>query len=100
MKYRVSIRPDALFDIIEAAKWYDEKQLGIGKEFSETVRSEIRSLSEKALMHAVRFKRKNVPWFIPPRFPYKIVYRIESDCVVVYAVTHAARQDREWKKRV
>lgn len=38
-------------------------------------------------------------WFYPPRFPYRIVYRIEGDIIVVYAVLNAKQHDRHWRTR-
>jgi toxin ParE1/3/4 len=100
MTYRLEIRPTATADIFEAASWYDKKQAGVGSDFSHTVLAAIESMVETPLIHAIRNKRKGSRSFIAPRFPYKIHYRIEDEVVVVFAVIHAARRDREWMKRI
>ena len=99
MIYRLEIRPAATRDVFEAAQWYDQKQSGIGHEFSAHILAAIESMAQTPLVHAIRNKRKKVRWFIPSRFPYKIYYRVEGEVVVVLAVIHSARHDREWMKR-
>ncbi len=37
MTYRLEIREDALADIEEAARWYDEQEAGLGAEFAGEV---------------------------------------------------------------
>ena len=100
MIYQVIVRPAARFDIAEAESWYNKQQPGVGGEFSETIEAAIDSLAETPLTHAIRIKRKSIRWFVAPRFPYKVVYRIEGQSVVVVAVTHTARDDRTWLKRI
>jgi toxin ParE1/3/4 len=100
MSFRLVIRPAAHADIIEAASWYEEQQSGVGNDFSNTSRTAIRALAEAPLTHAIRIRRKSVRWFVAPRFPYKIIYRIEGDAVVVFAVIHTARHDRAWLRRL
>ena len=48
----------------------------------------------------VRYRRKLVRWTYPPRFPYRIVFGVFGDEVVIYAVIHACRHDRNWKRRI
>jgi plasmid stabilization system protein ParE len=42
------------------------------------------------------------PLAIPDRFPYRVIYEVvESErTVIVAAVLHAARHDREWQRRI
>jgi plasmid stabilization system protein ParE len=44
--------------------------------------------------------RKNIRWQYPERFPYRVIYEVLEDTVVIAAVLHAARHDRHWQKRV
>jgi plasmid stabilization system protein ParE len=63
------------------------------------VNGTIDSLTEQALLFRVRYRRKNVRWAFPRRFPYRICYYVEAQTVHVFAVVHAARHDREWRRR-
>jgi len=35
-----------------------------------------------------------------PAAPYRIVFRVIQDTVVIYTVLHSARHERHWQKRV
>jgi plasmid stabilization system protein ParE len=68
--------------------------------FALTVLAAIDSLPENPLIYQKRERRKAVRWFLPPRFPHRIVYRIDGSLITVFAVLHAARHDREWRRRL
>lgn len=99
MSYQVDIHPDALADIVTTAAWYEEQQPGLGSDFTRTVCHAINTLPVNPLIYRIRERRRNIRWFIPPRFPYRIVYRVRGDWITVAAVIHSARHDREWRKR-
>ena len=97
MSYSLEIRPDALSDIAEAAAWYEERESGLGIEFARAIREAIGHLASNPLAH--RLRRWNVRWFLPSRFPYRIVYRVQGELITVIAVLHTARHNRHWKER-
>jgi plasmid stabilization system protein ParE len=98
--YRLEIRPDALADIEEAARWYAEQRSGLGAEFAREVVGAIDTLLRNPLSYRVRHKRKNIRWKLLDRFPYRIVFRITDDLITVLAVIHSARHDRQWRRRL
>ena len=73
---------------------------GLGEEFVLAVNEKIDTLTDQALVFRVRYRRRNTRWVYPRRFPYRICYYIEDQSVYIFAVVHAARHDRKWKKRV
>jgi plasmid stabilization system protein ParE len=100
VKYDLFIRPAAYADIDDAAEWYEERQPGLGIEFARTVIEAIDGLATNPLIHRLRDRRRKVRWFLPPRFPYRICYRVDSNLITVFAILHSARHDRHWKKRL
>ena len=100
MTWQLDIREEALTDIEAAADWYEEQQPGLGKDLAHTIRQAINRLTANPLIHRLRERRRNVRWFLPDRFPYRICYRVQGDLITVFAVIHAARHDRHWKRRV
>ena len=91
MIYRREIRPDALAEIESAADWYEAQQVGLGLEFARAMFRAIDDLALNPLIHRLRNTRGNLRWFIPQRFPYRIVYRVHRDRIMVIAVLHCAR---------
>ena len=77
MSYRLAIHGDALGDIETVAAAYEEQQPGLGADFSRAVRQAINKLPANPLIYCLREHRRQVRWFLPPRFPYRIVYRVK-----------------------
>lgn len=101
MNLRLVIRPEARADMIEAAMWYEEKQTGLGADFSQEVLNAINSLDAKASLYRVRARCRchEVRWLYPERFPYRVMYFVEAGTVTVFAVIHAKRHHAAWNER-
>jgi len=100
VSYRLVVRPEVDTDLIEAEAWYEQQKAGLGREFLLAARETIEGLSANPLIYQIRSRRKQVRWAYPPRFSYRIVFRVIGDSVVVYAVVHTARHNRHWKPRL
>ena len=100
MRFVLDILPGAIADITAAARWYENQRQGLGTQFALEANKTIESLADEALRHRVRYRRKSARWIYPRRFPYRICYYVERETVHVFAVIHAKRHDREWKKRL
>ena len=100
MSYRLVVRPEVDADLLEAEAWYEEKQPRLGHEFLRAARETMARLPQNPLLYRIRHRTKQVRWTYPRRFPYRIVFRVIRDTVVIYAVIHAARHDREWQRRI
>lgn len=98
MRYQLVVRPQVEADIVEAAAWYEQQQQGLGVEFTQAIRDEIRRLIENPHLYRVRHRRFGIRWLNVSRFPYRIVYRVQAAELVVLAVLHSARHDRRWKE--
>ena len=66
--------------------------------------AEVRSSIERALNNPEAFPRfrdnPTVRRVLTRRFPYRFFFIVRPDAMVVFAVLHAARQDRTWKHRI
>jgi plasmid stabilization system protein ParE len=102
MSWRVEFRPEVETDVAEAAVWYEARQPGLGSEFVEEVIRVWDSLAGIPLLNCRRHPTRNIRWRYPDRFPYRVIYEVnESEqTLIVAAVLHAARHDREWQRRV
>jgi plasmid stabilization system protein ParE len=100
VSFRLLVRPEVDADLREAKMWYERQRPGLGVEFLQIVRRAMSSLPDNPYRYSVRDRRFQVRWFYARPFPYRIVYRVLQDTVVVYTVLHAARHERRWQKRV
>jgi toxin ParE1/3/4 len=102
MNWRVEFRPEVEQDVAEAAAWYEARQPGLGAEFVEEIIRVWDALSDNPLLNCRRHPTRNIRWRYPDRFPYRVVFEVmePEQTVVVAAVLHAARHDREWLRRL
>lgn len=97
MTWQVKFNARVEDDMRQAAAWYESKRAGLGNEFIDEVIKVWRSLADGPMLGARKHPVKNIRWRYPMRFPYRIIYEVnESEgLVVVLAVLHAARRERE-----
>ncbi|MEW6095732.1 MAG: type II toxin-antitoxin system RelE/ParE family toxin [bacterium] len=98
MKYKVIIRPEAEDDLKEAFLWYEDRRLGLGYDFLLQVDAGIMFIERNPEVNSLEYKgtRKH----LIKRFPYKIIYLIEKERIIVLAVIHGKRSPNLLKKRL
>lgn len=84
-------------ELTEAADYYDRESPGLGTAFLDVVEACVSEILEHpeagAPIHADVRRR------LAPRFPYGVVYAVESDVVRVLAVMHLKRRPMYWVDR-
>ena len=100
MSRRLIVRPEAEFDIIEAAVWYEGREPGLGLEVMAEIRAAINRALQDPLAYLRLRKRPHVRRILVRQFPYRVFYIVRTDAIVVFAVIHASQHDRNWKRRL
>jgi len=85
-------------EMIEAAVFYDAASNGLGNDFLEDVQQAIDRLcvypmSGEAVAPGLRK-------ILLHRFPFNVMYSIETDVILVIAIAHHGRQPGYWQTRV
>jgi len=98
MKYKVIVRPEAEDDLKEAFYWYEDKRTGLGYDFLLQVDAGINFIYRNPEIHSIEYKgtRKH----LIKRFPYKIIYLVEEEKIIILAVLHGKRRPDLIKKRI
>lgn len=98
MKYRVIVRPEAEEDLKKVFSWYEDNRTGLGYDFLLQVDAGINFIKRSPEIHPIEYKgtRKH----LIKRFPYKIIYFIEEEKIIVLAVLHGKRSPDLLKNRV
>ena len=97
MTLDVVFRRAARAEFDRAALWYEERQPGLGLQFT----SEIDRAVNLAAEHPDRFpvKHRDIRCVQARRFPYTVFYSVETTQIVVLAVFHARRDPVVWQTR-
>jgi len=94
---KLQVRLAALQDMEDAHAWYESQRPGLGEEFLRAVDQVMTAVSE----HPLRFRALvlDTRQALVRRFPYRVLYRVFGDQVVVVACFHARRDPRRWQQR-
>jgi plasmid stabilization system protein ParE len=96
-RYRLVIRPEADRELAEAARWYEERERGLGREFLRAFRAATDVLRRNPSLYRIVVEQARR--VLLRRFPYSIFYEIHGTDVVVLACFHEARDPEEWQRR-
>ena len=89
---KIRILPPARFDLIDGYWFYEEREIGLGDYFIESILADIDSLVIYAGIHLIHLGKHRM---IASKFPYSIFYLIDSNKVGIHAVLDN-RRDPEW----
>ena len=93
----VDLLPEAGRDFDESFDWYAERSANAAARFAAAVDEALRVVAsdpERFAVVAPRHRACRVQGF-----PFRVIYRIEPECVVVVAIAHAKRRPVYWKGR-
>jgi plasmid stabilization system protein ParE len=97
VRWRLHEAADA--ELLEAAKWYDAKESGLGEQFVDEYQKAIERILQSPTrfpkLETVRTKR-TIRRCLVKRFPYYVAYEIVGDLVTVLAIAHTKRQPNYW----
>ncbi|MBZ5542095.1 MAG: type II toxin-antitoxin system RelE/ParE family toxin [Acidobacteriia bacterium] len=85
----VKILPEAVSDITEAYRWYENKAKGLGLEFVRAVDARLDFIRRNPLASSPI--HKDARRILLRRFPYGLYYLVEDEWIAVLACFHARR---------
>ena len=98
MNYKISIQPEAEYDLEEAYKWYEEKSRGLGSEFIRAFDASLSAIQRSPFACPVIYRE--IRRKLMRRFPYGIFYVLESETIYIIACFHVKRDPRQWQRRL
>ena len=96
MKRALVVGPIAEREIVTAARWYEARQLGLGRAFIEEVLRALDAIEEAPESFPTLrepYRRK-----LLDRFPYAVIYKVTTRRAYVRAVAHGRRRPGYWHK--
>ena len=84
-------------EIDDAACFYELEYNGLGIRFKEEIRHAVNLIREYPT--ALAIERGDVRKCLLHRFPYKILYSIEDDHILIIAIAHQHRKPDYWVDR-
>jgi plasmid stabilization system protein ParE len=94
----IVLLPEAQAEFDQGVDWYEQQRPGLGQDFIDSIRDVTNRISATPEAHAITYK--DVRQAVVRRFPYNVLYRVETDRIVVVAVFHTSRNPKDWQGRV
>jgi hypothetical protein len=95
---RVVFSPEARLEFEEAERYYNRQVSGLGAKFRAEIVSALPRIHAWPLSCPV--ERGDIRRLTLSRFPYKLLYSVESDHLYVIAVAHQHREPDYWVERI
>jgi len=93
--YKSIILPSAKREIREAAKWYNNRQKGLGKKFTAQVRKKLTHIKQNPFAYSIRKGKTRTA--VLHVFPFMVHFTIEENhTVVIASVLHTSRSPIIW----
>jgi plasmid stabilization system protein ParE len=99
----VSLSPEAVVELIEAASWYETRQPGLAVKFLQEIDQAQQAIQSRPLSFprlantAVDLEIRRA---LLPRFPYALVFLELQTEIRVHAIAHAKRHPDYWLNRL
>lgn len=92
-----SIHVEATLDLRLAARWYEQRQRGLGLDLVLAVDDAIGKIVEAPERWPVFAGARR---YVLKRFPFAVIYRLADERIQVVAIAHHSRRPVYWGRRL
>lgn len=93
----IKFHSEARKEFFEAADYYEEQVVGLGDDFIDEVEKVLDVIEQQPRSGTKITKTERR--FLVSRFPYGVIYSIEADQIVIFAMMNLKRKPGYWKSR-
>lgn len=91
---RVLVATPAQQELARAIQFYDDQAAGLAKDFVDEIDAAIQQIAELPRSGAPH--RHGTRRIVLRRFPFAVIYRVETEVVEVVAIAHERRRPDYW----
>ena len=96
---KIAFHSEAEGEIIEAAKYYETRSSGLGLSFIAEIQIAIEQIVSNPQTYEI--VGEDIHRKLLKRFPYSLLYSIESDRILIIAIAHHnKRRPNYWRSRI
>lgn len=92
------VQPEAEGDIIEARRWYEARQAGVGDEFLVEIDRALGLIERHPTGYAIL--RRQTRKVSLRRFPYIVLYTVRGRDIFVVGIIHQSRDPKVMRARI
>ncbi len=90
MKFEIKIKQEAREDIADIFEWYENHQTRLGFRFLDAFEERISFIQKEPQVYSKKYKAFRQA--LLSNFPYLIIFEIDENKIIVFAVIHANRK--------
>ena len=96
---QVTLTPEARLDIAEAAAWYRERSILAAERFLLAIGEAFSRIEQQPTAQVVVDAATGARRALLPKFPHRVLYLIDGERIIVFAVMSHRRDDPAWRAR-
>lgn len=96
---RVRFHPEAAAELDAAIRWYAERDAELGEFLLAEVRLALEKIAALPTAWPVSSYDDRVQYFALSRFPYRVLFSLDPEGLVVVAFAHRRRRPGYWRQR-
>ncbi len=97
MIYELFFSDESLEDIKDSYNWYEDQRAGLGDEFLACMDKSIEHVVSNPYLYQEIGKGTRA--VIIARFPYRVLYFLSSNQIIIQGILRMSRAPESWKKR-
>jgi len=95
---KIVFHPEAYEEMLESARFYEQREEGLGWEFLEAVVDATRRIRQ--FPQAGPIERDDMRKRLVAGFPFTILYQLQKDRIHIADIMHQHRKPGYWKERL
>ena len=100
MSRHLTLTPEARFDITEAAAWYRERSILAAERFLFAIGVALSRIEQQPTAQTVVDAVTGARRALLSKFPHRVLYLIDGERIIVFAVISHRRDDPAWRDRL
>lgn len=97
---RLVLTAEAKDDIAQAVRWYRERSVRAAEGFLFAIGKTFVRIETQPTAQVIVDRESGARRALLRRFPHRVLYLIDGDRIVVFAVMHHRRDDPVWRDRL
>lgn len=96
----VQLTPEARADVAEAVAWYRERSIRAAEQFLLALGVAFARVESQPAAQVVVDAGSGARRALLRKFPHRVLYLIDGDKIIVFAVMHHRRDEPVWRERL
>jgi len=93
----IKFHPEADIEMIDSALFYETQQNNLGKRFLSNIQDSLKNIQINPCLYPIIYL--DIRRCITKTFPFNVLFRINSENIVIVAIMHHSKNPNYWKYR-